>query len=63
MNVHRKNSINESKGKTEQKFEFDVVYGTIFRISSVFKEASKTSLELDRLKLSKPLAHEQKVLI
>ncbi len=42
MNVHRRKSTNESKGKPEQKF--DAAYGRIFRIIElvrVFKEACK----------------------
>ncbi len=38
MNVHRKKSTNESKGKSEQIFY--AAYGTIF-IKSVSKEATK----------------------
>jgi hypothetical protein len=47
--VRRKNSVNESKGKLEQKF--DAVYGTIFRIRCLQKKQAKTSLEQDRLKI------------
>jgi hypothetical protein len=36
MNVHRRNSTNESEGKPEH-----AAYVTIFRIVSVFKEASR----------------------
>jgi hypothetical protein len=65
MNVHRKKSTNESKEKPEQKF--DAAYGTVFRISKYFQRRKQKlhinlSLELDRPKNLKPLAHEQKVL-
>ncbi len=57
---------NESKGKPEQKF--DVAFGIIFRISSVFKRSQQTFhvifyLDLGRLKIYKLYANVQKVLI
>jgi hypothetical protein len=60
MNVHRNKSTNESKGKPEHKF--DAAYGTIFQRSKQ-KLHICFPLELDRLKMLKHLAHEQKVLI
>jgi hypothetical protein len=40
MNVHWRNSTNESKGKPEQKF--DAAFGTISALLSVFKEQLET---------------------
>ncbi len=64
MNVHRKKSTNESKGKLEQKFH--AAYGTIFRISKCFHRSNQKlhinfSLELGRLKNYKPFAHVQNI--
>jgi hypothetical protein len=48
--------------------KFDAAYGTTFRTSKFFQRSKQKnhinfSLELDRLKVWKPLAHEQEVLI
>ncbi len=64
MNVHRKKSTNESKGKLEQKF--DAAYGTIFRISKCFQRSNQKlhinfSLERGRLKIYKPFAYVQNI--
>ncbi len=53
MNVHRKKSTNESKGKPEQKF--GAAYVTIFRISKCFQRSKQKfhirfSLELEEAK-------------
>jgi hypothetical protein len=66
LNVHWKKLTNESKGKPGQKF--DAAFGTIFRIDKCFQRSKQKlhinfSLELGRLKIWKPFAHVQKVLI
>jgi hypothetical protein len=55
----------ESKGKPEQKF--GEAFGTTFRISKYFQRSKQKlhidfSLELSRLKISKPFAHVKKAL-
>ncbi len=54
MNVHRKISTIESKGKTKQKI--DAAYGTFFRIGKCFQKSKQKlhihfSLKLDRQKI------------
>jgi hypothetical protein len=57
-----------AKESRNRNLKFDAAYGTIFRISKCFQRSKQKlhisfSLELDRLKILKPLAQEQKVLI